>query len=152
MGWTEKVNICGAGMCSVRLKSGCWVCLLVVTTLLTGCSTSKENMLPSGDQTMLALWQGKAASSQITLEARQVLRRGLNEQEQQISTDYAESYSRTQENEISQTFPRLPNPDMVMYLFPHLVAGNSPVPGYSTVFSFYSQVQYALPGERTVAL
>ncbi|MQL50324.1 MULTISPECIES: TIGR03751 family conjugal transfer lipoprotein [Photorhabdus] len=139
-------------MCGVRLKSGCLVCLLVVTTVLTGCSTSKEDMLPSGDQTMLALWQGKAASSQATMEARQVLRREVNERELPASPNYAESYSRTQENEISQTFPRLPNPDMVMYLFPHLVAGNTPVPGYSTVFPFYNQVQYALPGERTEAL
>ncbi len=38
-----------------------------------------------------------------------------------------------------------------MYVFPHLADGNTPVPGYSTVFPFYSQVQYALPGERTDA-
>ncbi|EFO0175679.1 TIGR03751 family conjugal transfer lipoprotein, partial [Escherichia coli] len=62
------------------------------------------------------------------------------------------SYSRTQESEITQQFPRLPNPDMVMYLYPHLVDGNTPVPGYSTVFPFYSQTQYAMPGERTEAL
>ncbi|MFF0977525.1 TIGR03751 family conjugal transfer lipoprotein, partial [Proteus mirabilis] len=49
-------------------------------------------------------------------------------------------------------FPRLPNPDMVMYVFPHLSAGNLPVPGYSTVFPFYHQVQYALPGERVEGL
>lgn len=46
----------------------------------------------------------------------------------------------------------LPNPDMVMYLYPHLADGNTPVPGYSTVFPFYSQTQYAMPGERTEAL
>ncbi|EAY1830392.1 TIGR03751 family conjugal transfer lipoprotein, partial [Salmonella enterica] len=62
------------------------------------------------------------------------------------------SYSRTQESEITQQFPRLPNPDMVMYLYPHLADGNTPVPGYSTVFPFYSQTQYAMPGERTEAL
>ncbi|QGM70484.1 TIGR03751 family conjugal transfer lipoprotein, partial [Proteus mirabilis] len=54
--------------------------------------------------------------------------------------------------EIHQQFPRLPNPDMVMYVFPHLSAGNLPVPGYSTVFPFYHQVQYALPGERVEGL
>ncbi|PIJ42758.1 TIGR03751 family conjugal transfer lipoprotein, partial [Serratia sp. OPWLW2] len=59
--------------------------------------------------------------------------------------------SRTQESEISQQFPRLPNPDLVMYVYPHLADGNAPVPGYSTVFPFYSQVQYAMPGERTEA-
>ncbi|MBL1805246.1 TIGR03751 family conjugal transfer lipoprotein, partial [Klebsiella pneumoniae] len=40
----------------------------------------------------------------------------------------------------------------VMYVFPHMTVGNVPVPGYSTVFPFYSQVQYALPGERVGAL
>lgn len=39
-----------------------------------------------------------------------------------------------------------------MYVFPHLAGGTSPVPGYSTVFPFYSRTQYALPGERTEAL
>lgn len=39
-----------------------------------------------------------------------------------------------------------------MYVFPHLAGGIAPVPGYSTVFPFYSQTQYALPGERTESL
>ncbi|EJK7934077.1 TIGR03751 family conjugal transfer lipoprotein, partial [Escherichia coli] len=72
--------------------------------------------------------------------------------EQQADAHGAISYSRTQESEISQQFPRLPNPDMVMYVFPHLASGTSPVPGYSTVFPFYSRTQYAMPGERTEAL
>ena len=29
-----------------------------------------------------------------------------------------------------------------------LLNGNTPVPGYSTVFPFYTRPQYALPGER----
>lgn len=73
----------------------------------------------------------------------------FTDSEREINQQVSNSYSRTQENEIQQTFPRLPNPDMVMYVFPHLAGGNTPVPGYSTVFPFYSQVQYALPGERT---
>ncbi|KAE9776543.1 TIGR03751 family conjugal transfer lipoprotein, partial [Escherichia coli] len=83
--------------------------------------------------------------------ARDTLRRPLTETEQQDAAQTDRSYSRTQESEISQQFPRLPNPDMVMYVFPHLAEGSSPVPGYSTVFSFYSRTQYAMPGERTAA-
>lgn len=38
---------------------------------------------------------------------------------------------------------------MVLYVFPHLAGTEAvPVPGYSTVFPFYRQAQYALPGER----
>ncbi|WP_134563401.1 TIGR03751 family conjugal transfer lipoprotein, partial [Pseudomonas aeruginosa] len=42
-----------------------------------------------------------------------------------------------------------PNPDLVMYVFPHLAGTDPvPVPGYSTVFPLYQRVQYAMPGER----
>lgn len=58
-------------------------------------------------------------------------------------------YTRTAENEIKSQFHRLPDPDLVMYVFPHLAGSEPvPVPGYSTVFPFYRQLQYALPGER----
>lgn len=123
--------------------------------LLSGCATSKDDVLPPGDHTMLQLWNGEdgsASPAQATTGARKTLRRPLTAPESQTSRRTDESYSRTQYSEISQQFPRLPNPDMVMYLYPHLVDGNTPVPGYSTVFPFYSHTQYAMPGERTEAL
>ncbi|MBU3893226.1 TIGR03751 family conjugal transfer lipoprotein [Serratia rubidaea] len=127
--------------------------MLVIGAALSGCSTSKEEMLPPGDSSMLELWQGKdgGGSARNAVAARDSLRRPLTESESQASVADDRSYSRTQESEISQQFPRLPNPDLVMYVFPHLADGNTPVPGYSTVFPFYSQVQYAMPGERTEA-
>nr|WP_159465223.1 TIGR03751 family conjugal transfer lipoprotein [Scandinavium goeteborgense] len=126
---------------------------ILIATLLSGCSTSKEDMLPAGDNTMLELWQGKdgGGSARNAVAARDSLRRPLTDGEQQSATAADSSYSRTQQSEISQQFPRLPNPDLVMYVFPHLAEGNTPVPGYSTVFPFYGQVQYAMPGERTEA-
>ncbi|WP_152601438.1 TIGR03751 family conjugal transfer lipoprotein [Erwinia oleae] len=134
-------------------KTGVVMTILLAAVLLTGCSTSKDDMLPPGDSTMLALWQGEdgGGSARQAVAARDSLRRPLTEGEQLATTADDRSYSRTQESEISQQFPRLPNPDLVMYVFPHLADGNSPVPGYSTVFPFYSQVQYAMPGERTEA-
>ncbi|HBS0989638.1 TPA: TIGR03751 family conjugal transfer lipoprotein [Klebsiella pneumoniae] len=126
--------------------------LLLAALWLAGCSTSKEQLLPPGDSTMLDLWQQKSGSPQMTAEARAVLRRDLNDVERNVQPAVAESYSRDANSEIQQQFPRLPNPDLVMYVFPHMTVGNVPVPGYSTVFPFYSQVQYALPGERVGAL
>ncbi|MFJ5498726.1 TIGR03751 family conjugal transfer lipoprotein [Pectobacterium sp. CHL-2024] len=127
--------------------------MLASGLVLQGCSTSKEEMLPAGDSTMLELWQGEdgGGSTRHAVAARDSLRRPLTENEQHATLAEDRSYSRTQESEISQQFPRLPNPDLVMYVFPHLADGNTPVPGYSTVFPFYSQVQYAMPGERTEA-
>ena len=57
------------------------------------------------------------------------------------------AYTREAANEINQVFPLLPNPQMVLYVFPHLSAEGAPVPGYSTAFPLYPVDQYALPGE-----
>jgi hypothetical protein len=59
-----------------------------------------------------------------------------------------ENFNRTADNEIRVLFPRLPNPDIAIYIYPHLATKNRvPVPGYATVIPLYEQVQYALPGE-----
>ncbi|HEJ2413791.1 TPA: TIGR03751 family conjugal transfer lipoprotein, partial [Pseudomonas aeruginosa] len=61
----------------------------------------------------------------------------------------AAAYTGTAANEIYRQFHRLPNPDLVMYVFPHLAGTDPvPVPGYTTVFPLYQRVQYAMPGER----
>lgn len=119
--------------------------LFISTLIISGCSTSKEVMLPPGEQTMLEIWQGTETSPHTAASAREALRRPLTDKN---AASQEAQYSRDARSEISQQFPRLPNPDMVMYVFAHL-AGNTPVPGYSTVFPFYAQTQYALPGERT---
>jgi conjugative transfer region lipoprotein (TIGR03751 family) len=48
---------------------------------------------------------------------------------------------------MQQRFARVPNPDLVMVVYPHLSKGKYPVPGYVTVFPMYESTQYALPGE-----
>ena len=125
--------------------------LLLAALWLAGCSTSKEQLLPRGFHHAGSV-AAKSGSPQMTAEARAVLRRDLNDVERNAQPAVAESYSRDANSEIQQQFPRLPNPDLVMYVFPHMTVGNVPVPGYSTVFPFYSRVQYALPGERVGAL
>lgn len=59
-----------------------------------------------------------------------------------------EDYTRTSANEIKVLFPRLPNPDISLFIYPHLATKNEvPIPGYATVIPLYGQVEYALPGE-----
>ena len=121
--------------------------LLLLLCLLTGCSTSQETLLPvSPDTTMMTLWNQRAGGAQALIEQRSTLRRPLNAPS--TRTKDQQSYTRDATREIRAQFARLPNPDMTMYIFPHL-AGDAPVPGYSTVFPFYTRVQYAMPGERT---
>ncbi|EBX9117598.1 TIGR03751 family conjugal transfer lipoprotein, partial [Salmonella enterica subsp. enterica serovar Java] len=86
------------------------VCMPVtaLVMLLAGCSSSKEAILPAGDSTMMELWQHRSGSVQQGMQAREALRRPLTGKEQHGARSQAESYSRTQESEISQQFPRLP--------------------------------------------
>jgi conjugative transfer region lipoprotein (TIGR03751 family) len=52
---------------------------------------------------------------------------------------------------LSARFMRVPNPTLVMYIFPHLAGIHRvPVPGSSTVFPLYERPEYALPGEHAV--
>lgn len=46
----------------------------------------------------------------------------------------------------SPIFDVLPNPELMIYIFPHLAGTEGlPIPGYWTVFSAYPRTLYALP-------
>ena len=128
--------------------------VLAVAMLATACAVDKEKMLPHGDQTMLDVWSagtvsgGASSQGRQLVDARAELRRPLDPGQARPLADNA-GYTRTAQNEIYSQFKRLPNPDLVMYVFPHLAGSDpAPIPGYTTVFPLYQRVQYALPGER----
>lgn len=121
--------------------------LINLSLLLTGCYTSKDKMFPNDGISMKDIFNGSGtiSTNNELLDARSLLRRTV-----EIPHDLQEPYSRSAINEINSQFQRLPNPDMVMYVYPHLAGSEqAPIPGYSTVFPFYTKVQYAMPGERT---
>ena len=129
---------------------------LLAVMVLGGCATSKDALMPHGPHTMHDVWNqetggggGGALPARQLLDARQSLRRPLTEADVQRAPAANAAYTRTAANEIYRQFHRLPNPDLVMYVFPHLAGSDPvPVPGYSTVFPLYQRVQYAMPGER----
>lgn len=134
------------------------IALALLLALLGGCATSKEDLLTHGDRSMMDIWQqetggavggaGQVARRQL-LDARQSLRRPLTDADVQAAPAEQMRYRRTARNEVYRQFQRLPNPDLVMYVFPHLAGTDPvPVPGYSTVFPLYQRIQYAMPGER----
>ena len=107
---------------------------------------------------MMDIWQqeagggggaaGRNAGGQL-LDARQSLRRPLTDADMQAAPAEQMRYTRTARNEVRRQFQRLPNPDLVMYVYPHLTGTDPvPVPGYTTVFPLYQRIQYAMPGER----
>ena len=61
----------------------------------------------------------------------------------------APAYARTAANELELLFPRLPNPDIFIYVPAHFATElRIPVPGYTTAVPLYDRVEYALPGEE----
>jgi len=126
------------------------VLVLLLASLLAGCNTNKDELMPHGPNNMLDLWNQSSSgvtgsTNRALLDARMQLRRTASD-----SPPSQQAYTRTAQNEIYSQFKRLPNPDLVLYVFPHLAGSDpAPVPGYSTVFPLYQRVQYAMPGERT---
>ncbi len=86
--------------------------------------------------------------NEMNAQSSQVIRHELGNRPLDTGESALQGYSRDAFNEIEVLFPRLPNPTLVMYVFPHLAGETrAPVPGYATAFPMYEKVEYALPGE-----
>ncbi|MCL2590244.1 MAG: TIGR03751 family conjugal transfer lipoprotein [Betaproteobacteria bacterium] len=112
--------------------------VLAAVVCLVACTTNKEHLLPAGNTSMMDVWSaqtsegGGSLAGRKLLDARLHLRRPVADGKEASTGETA--------------FPRLPNPDLVMFVFPHM-AGGVPIPGYSTVFPMFGRVEYAMPGE-----
>ena len=122
------------------------VTIVWVSLVLGGCASTKESVLPQDGPSMKAIYdahfEGMGANDPLAVR-RELGTRPLGDDD----TDLA-GYSRSAHTELETIFPRLPNPTLVMYVFPHLAgAERVPVPGYATTFTLYERIEYALPGE-----
>ena len=118
----------------------------LISLVLSGCAGTKEAVLPQDGPTMKAIYeqhiQQMGASDPLTM------REALGNRPVVDGDGSLHGYTREAYNEIDTTFPRVPNPSLVMYVFPHLAGEERvPVPGYVTTFPMYERAEYALPGE-----
>ena len=122
-----------------------WILLFV----LTGCMGTKDSILPQDGPTMREVYDnhfmgGGSRNLPIPMTSRQTIKG------RSIAAGYGDlaGYTRRAQSEIQSIFQRLPNPTLVMYVYTHLSRrGQYPIPGYSTSFTLYEKVEYALPGE-----
>lgn len=129
-----------------------WINTMMVCAAigLVGCSTSQESTLPQPDTNVNAVWaekMGRGTNDQL-LQMRHELRRDLSPE---ALARRQSDYTRDSYREVFNQFPRLPNPDVVFYVYPHKT-GSMPVPGYSTVFPLYERVHYATPGDQSARM
>ena len=122
------------------------IALSLISLVLAGCASTKETVLPQDGPSMKTIYEEHV----VEMNARdpQVIRGELGNRPILTGDAALQGYTRDAFNEIDVLFPRLPNPTLVMYVFPHLAGETqAPVPGYATAFPLYEQVEYALPGE-----
>jgi len=122
------------------------IALSLISLGLAGCASTKETVLPQDGPSMKTIYEEHV----VEMNARdpQVIRGELGNRPILTGDAALQGYTRDAFNEIDVLFPRLPNPTLVMYVFPHLAGETqAPVPGYATAFPLYEQVEYALPGE-----
>ncbi|NOU22199.1 MAG: TIGR03751 family conjugal transfer lipoprotein [Methyloglobulus sp.] len=114
--------------------------------MLAGCSAmgDKESILPQEGATMKEVYDAHFKHSSLRHHQAQV-NRGMGSAG--VGDGNLAGFTREANTEIQSQFPKLQNPSLVMYVFPHLTATGQPVPGYATPFTMYEKTEYALPGE-----
>lgn len=123
-------------------KALCWISLLA---LITGCSSTYE--LPDDMASMKDIFEEHSLAARVHVSDREKARHRISRPVQPNELDLG-GYTRDAHNEIDNLFPKLPNPTLVMYVYPHLAGQHElPVPGYSTAFNMYAKEHYAMPGE-----
>jgi conjugative transfer region lipoprotein (TIGR03751 family) len=116
-----------------------WISLAVL-----GCASRKDTVLPQDGPTMKTIYEQHLTQMSADDPRRRLRRQPLPA----AGAQHYRGFVREAANEIDTVFPRLPNPTLVMYIYPHLSRGErTPVPGYVTSFPLYTTVEYALPGE-----
>lgn len=126
-------------------------CLLLLPLILAACSAAGPRESPligatEGSPTLTQVYRDQQSGSNNNLQARESLH--LASRARTVDgRDARQSKYWDPLNPTQQRFARVPNPDLVMVVYPHLAKGKYPVPGYVTVFPMYDTVEYALPGE-----
>ena len=120
--------------------------LALISLVLAGCASTKEAVLPQDGPSMKAIYE--AHIHEMSARDPLSIRQELGDRPILTGDSALHGYTRDAANEINAIFPRLPNPTLVMYVFPHLAGEESvPVPGYATAFPMYERTEYVLPGE-----
>lgn len=123
-----------------------WINLPVVLGIicLSGCASKLDDVTNPNAPTMKQVYEDYTGSNQSAIADRQALlmqRPAVEPVDLQLGLPpYPER--------LDHLYPRLPNPDLFMYVRPHAVGvTGAPVPAYITRFSMYERQPYALPGE-----
>ncbi len=142
---------------SVMKTRSAWISALALAAAagLAGCATSQEELLPTRPGvTMAGIWRQTTGGARTERGRSRLIEARARRRRPPQPTPAAGrgGATRTAVKSTQRRFPRLPNPDLTLYIFAHLSGGAGeqvPVPGYTTVFPLYARPYYAQPGERS---
>lgn len=125
--WTNRFSLC-----------------LFFLVLSTGCSSSLKKVTNENAPTMKEVYKNYIGADDGAIEDRKVeLMRRPAVVEEDLQLGLPPYPAR-----LDHLYPRLPNPDLFMYVRPHAVGvTGAPIPAYITRFSMYERQPYSLPGE-----
>ncbi|QIL80332.1 TIGR03751 family conjugal transfer lipoprotein [Diaphorobacter sp. HDW4A] len=139
---------------AASLNAAFWLMLTAITSACT-VMTDREspiNAATRGSPSVLDVYRGTdGPASPERKSARERMRESTSVRPVKPGDEQTQKYWSALDP-MNQRFARIPNPDLVMVVYPHLAKGQYPVPGYVTVFPMYEQTQYALPGEVSTDL
>ncbi len=122
------------------------IALGLTSSILGGCASTKDTVLPRDGPSMKTIYDQHI--EEMNVQDPLIIREALGNRPIDNEGGSLHGYTRDAYSEIEAIFPRLPNPGLVMYVFPHLAGDEQvPVPGYATTFPMHEQVEYAMPGE-----
>jgi len=120
------------------LDMGNWINMAMLIVLSSCSSTQSIHSLPEDGPSTKSVYDEQMTGDNHAVDTIR----------QRTSSRYDLSvYTRDPSSELKQLFPRLPNPDIMLYVAPHLTEKKRPIPGYSTIFKLYDVDHYAMPGE-----
>ncbi len=110
-----------------------------VAALLGGCAVAGSHPVPQEGPTMKQIWdQQMKATSQNNIAIKRA----------SVGAPLVVQAPSSEVAKIRGQFPKLPNPDIELFVKAHLLTGQGvPVGSYITVFRLYERDHYALPHE-----
>ncbi len=115
---------------------------VMLALLLGGCASTKEDVFPKDMKPMSEVYDRHFAK--LGTRGIEGARGRLEDERTPLPVTATEpelvGYTREAHTEIEVLFPVLPNPQLLLYVYPHLGEDGAPVPGYATAFPLYERI------------
>lgn len=119
---------------------------IVLSSVLSACSSApkEKQLLPDSGETTAEIMQGRDSMQSYYGNGQQSPYYG-----EALMPNYSAPSQYTDEHvkELQRDFKRVPNPEIIGYVYPHINNNEMPVPGYFTTFLLYDRSHFALQDE-----